>query len=79
MLLASMGTACPGVSAPLTVELTLLRATELSLDMKDVDDLFLGAGLPWDTDMNRAKVDDEDCMPNPLPIELVALIPGVCE
>ena len=47
--------------------------------MKQFDVQFLGGSLAWDTDMNRAKVDDEDCKPDPLPIELVQLISGVCE
>jgi hypothetical protein len=79
MLLESMGVEYPGVTATMTVELTLLSATELSLDMKNFDVQFLGASLAWDTVMNRAKVDDVDCKPNPLPIEMVQLIPGVCE
>jgi hypothetical protein len=63
----------------MTAELTLLRATELSLDMNIFDVQLLGASLAWDTVVNRAKVDDVDGKPNPLPTELVHLFPGVCE
>ncbi len=47
--------------------------------MKQFDVQFLGASLSWDTFMDRAKVDDVDCKPDPLPIERVQLITGVCE
>ena len=76
--LRAMGVDRPNVSATMTVELTLRSATELSLDLRNFDVKFLGASVGWDTAMWSAGVDDADCYPGPLPIEMTQLIQGAC-
>lgn len=77
--LRAMGVDHSDVSATMTVELTLRSATELSLSLRSFDVKFLGASVGWDTAMWYAGVDDGDCHPGPLPIEMTQLTQGVCE
>jgi hypothetical protein len=74
-----MGVDHSDVSATMTVELTLRSATELSLSLRSFDVKYLGASVGWDTAMWYAGVDDGDCHPGPLPIEMTQLTQGVCE